>query len=103
MKQFFVFAFAALVLLLTATPVFAQDSGGTDATSWVIITAGFAMALASSVCALAQGRAIAAACEGIARNPGVAGPIRITLIIGLALIESLAIYVLLIVFLKVSL
>ena len=46
--------------------------------------------------ALAQGKAIAAAAEAIARNPGAAGDIRGALILGLVLIESLVIYVLLI-------
>jgi F-type H+-transporting ATPase subunit c len=59
------------------------------------------MAIAASFCGLAQGKAIAAACEGIARNPGAAGAIRITMIIGLALIESLALYVLVVVFAKI--
>jgi F-type H+-transporting ATPase subunit c len=43
---------------------------------------------------MAQGKAVAAACEGIARNPQAAGNIRTTMIIGLALIEALVIYVL---------
>ena len=41
----------------------------------------------------------AAAVEAIGRNPGAVGPIRITMIIGLALIESLVIYALIIAFL----
>jgi F-type H+-transporting ATPase subunit c len=45
---------------------------------------------------LAQGRAVSAACEAIARNPSAGGQIRGALIIGLVLIESLAIYSLLI-------
>jgi F-type H+-transporting ATPase subunit c len=45
-------------------------------------------------CGLAQGKAVAAACEGIARNPQAAGEIRTTMIIGLALIEALVIYAL---------
>jgi len=89
-------------LTLTA-PVFAQGAAtetGSKAT-WVVITAGFAMAVASSVCGLAQGRAISAACEGLARNPGAAPAIRFALLLGLALIESLAIYTLVVIFVKV--
>src|SRR5262245_15127779 len=92
----------SFVLLTMATPVFAQ--GGTAEASkgtWVVITAGFAMAIASSVCGLAQGRAISAACEGLARNPGAAPAIRFALLLGLALIESLAIYTLVVIFVKV--
>ena len=54
------------------------------------------MAIASSVTGLAQSNAIRGAVEGIARNPGASGKILSTLLIGLAMIESLAIYVLVI-------
>jgi F-type H+-transporting ATPase subunit c len=92
-----------LVTLLAASPFFAQEgAAAAGAHQWVVITAGFAMAIASSGCALAQGRAIAAACEGLARNPGAAPAIRFALLLGLVLIESLALYTLLIVFLKVG-
>ena len=53
-------------------------------------------AYAAGLAALAQGKAVAAASEAIARNPGAAGDIRGSLLLGLVLIESLAIYVLLI-------
>jgi F-type H+-transporting ATPase subunit c len=69
---------------------------------WVVITAGFAMAIASAMCGMAQGKAISAACEGLARNPGAAPAIRFALILGLALIESLAIYTLVIIFAVVA-
>ena len=62
-----------------------------------VLTGGFAMAIASAFAALAQGRAVAAALDGIARQPSAAGRIQTAMIIGLAMIESLAIYVLLIV------
>ena len=91
------------VVLMLSTPVFAQ--GGTpasDTATWVVITSGFAMAIASSICGLAQGRAIAAACEGLARNPGATPAIRFALLLGLALIESLAIYTLVVIFVKVQ-
>ncbi len=51
-------------------------------------------------CGLGQGRATAAACESMARNPGAAGPIRNAFIIGVALIESLVLYVLVVVLIK---
>jgi F-type H+-transporting ATPase subunit c len=50
------------------------------------------IAVAAFGCGIGQGRAVAAACEGIARNPQAAGNIRTTMIIGLALIEALVIY-----------
>ncbi len=62
------------------------------------IAAGFGMAFASGLCGLAQGKAIASAVEGMARNPGAAKAIQLAMLIGLAFIESLALYTLLIVF-----
>lgn len=57
-----------------------------------------ALAIAAAACGLGQGKAVVAACEGIARNPQAAGNIRTTMIIGLALIEALVIYVLVVAF-----
>ena len=89
--------------LLLASPILAQTAGRrSERRNWVAITSGFSMAIASGICGLAQGKAVAAAVEGMARNPAAAGAIRLSLIIGLALIESLALYTLLIVFLKVA-
>jgi F-type H+-transporting ATPase subunit c len=93
------------VIFMFTTPVFAQGEptgGGMVHADWVVISAGFAMAIASSLCGLAQGRAISAACEGLARNPGAAPAIRFALLLGLALIESLAIYTLVVIFVKVG-
>ncbi|MFQ5894254.1 MAG: ATP synthase F0 subunit C [Nitrospinota bacterium] len=59
---------------------------------WRMITASFALALAAVGGAIGQSRSIASALEGTARNPGAAGDLRISMIIGLALIESLVIY-----------
>jgi F-type H+-transporting ATPase subunit c len=95
-----------LALLAFASPIFAQApagaaGGGTDHASWVAITAGFSMAIASGLCALGQGRAIAGAAEGMARNPAASAGIRFALILGLILIESLALYTFAIIFVKV--
>ncbi len=95
--------FLAIALMLFAIPMFAQGTGGggADHGSWVAITAGFSMAIASGLCALGQGRAVAGAAEGIARNPGAFPAIRFALILGLVLIESLALYTFAIIFVKV--
>lgn len=97
--------FVLLALLMMASPMmFAQanaPAAGDAHAQWVVISAGFAMALASSLCGLAQGKAIASAVEGMARNPGAAKAIQLAMLIGLAFIESLALYTLLIVFVKV--
>jgi F-type H+-transporting ATPase subunit c len=87
----------ALVLVAGAfAPLYAQEpaaTGVTEVAKWSIITAGFALAFAAGLAALAQGRAVSSATEAIARNPGAAGDIRGALLLGLVLIESLAIYV----------
>jgi len=92
-----------IVIALFAIPAMAQgntggDSGPGSSNKWIAIAAAFALAIASAVCGLAQGNALKAAADGISRNPGAADSIRGLLIIGLAFIESLAIYVLLIAF-----
>ena len=81
-----------MALFVIAVPGFAQT--GTTSGSSFVLPGAFAMAIASGLCALAQGKAISASVEGIARNPGAAGPIRILLILGLAFIESLALFTL---------
>jgi F-type H+-transporting ATPase subunit c len=100
-KKIFGLLMMTLALLVFASPAFAQGGAAAPATNWVAITSGFAMAIASSVCALAQGKAIAAACESLARNPGAAAAIRFALLLGLVLIESLGLYTLVIIFIKV--
>ncbi|MGA2267070.1 MAG: ATP synthase F0 subunit C [Bryobacteraceae bacterium] len=91
------------MLLLACSVMSAQTPNNPTAGGhWVPISAGFAMAIASSLCGLAQGKAVASAVEGMARNPGAAKAIQLAMLIGLAFIESLALYTLLIVFLKVS-
>ena len=107
MKRTLALLLTALGAFLVAAPVFAQTpaggGGGGDATKWVIITAGFAMAIASAVCGYAQSKATAAACEGLARNPGARPGIQFALILALILIESMALYTFSIIFAKVKL
>lgn len=88
----------ALALLVMPNVALAQDSAANvyDISTSIALAAGFGMAIAAAVCGLAQSRAIAAAVEGIARNPSAAGAIRGAMILGLVLIESLAIYALLV-------
>ena len=93
--------FMVLSALSFAIPAFAQGGGPSEG-SWVAIAAGFSMAFASGICALAQGKATAAAAEGLARNPAARPGIQLALILGLALIESLALYTLVIIFAKVK-
>lgn len=88
------------VLLIAASPIYAADGAG--GTNWVALTSGFSMAIASAGCGIAQAKAVASACEGMARNPGAAAAIRFALILGLVLIESLALYTLVIIILQVK-
>lgn len=85
---------AALVLLTFATPALADDGGKGN----IAMAAGFAIGAAAIGGALGQGKAAAAALEGIARNPQASGKLFTPMIIGLALIESLVIYALVIAF-----
>lgn len=65
---------------------------------WIALAAGLGIAIAAFGGALGQGRAAATALEGIARNPGAADKLFTPMILGLALIESLVIYALIIAF-----
>ena len=107
MNRYVALFVTALATLLVAAPAFAQEGGanpsqGGEALKWVIITSGFAMAIASAVCGYAQSKATAAACEGLARNPGARPGIQFALILALVLIESMALYTFAIIFLKVK-
>ena len=86
--------------LLLAGPILAATPQADQ--KWVAITSGFSMAIASGVCGLAQRKAVAASAEGMARNPSAAAAIRFALLLGLVLIESLALYTLVIIFVKVA-
>lgn len=88
-----------LSLLALATPIFAQGTGGGDSADATRRAAAYiAMGIASGLCGLGQGRATASAAEAMARNPGAIAAIRVALILGLVLIESLALYTLVISF-----
>ncbi len=90
--------------MLVAAPAFAAEGAagsGMGIANWVAITSGFAMAIASAACGYAQSIATAAACEGLARNPGARPAIQFALILALVLIESMALYTFAILFLKV--
>lgn len=95
--------FLMIAMMCLAVPMFGQGGGTAEAATnqWVAVTAGFSMAIASGLCALAQGKAVAGAAEGMARNPAATPAIRFALILGLVLIESLALYTFAIIFVKV--
>ena len=90
--------FVVLGTLLLSVSAFAQEATTTVATDRGMVAIAAAIAISLSVLggALAQGKTAAAALEGIARNPAASGKILIPMILGLALIESLVIYALII-------
>jgi F-type H+-transporting ATPase subunit c len=101
-KLLVVLSFMAILML--ATPVFAQGEPAAAAASgvnWIAITSGFAMAIAAGLAALGQSKVAAAACEGMARNPAARAGIQLAMILGLAFIESLVLFTLVVVFAKV--
>ena len=84
-------------MLALASPIFAQgDQGGGG--KMHLGAAYIAMGIASGLCGLGQGKATASAAEAMARNPAAVAAIRFALILGLVLIESLALYTLVITF-----
>jgi F-type H+-transporting ATPase subunit c len=90
-------------VLFSAMTVFAQaPAAATDSSAGLkAIAAGVGFAIAVVGGAIGQSRIGAAACEGAARNPGAAAKIQTMMILGLALIESLVLFALLVVFAKV--
>jgi len=91
----------SVALLCIAAPAFAADGAANN--EWTMKTgaaigAGIAIGLAAFGGGLGQGRSVAAALEGIARNPEASGKVLVPMILGLALIESLVIYALIIAF-----
>ncbi len=96
------YLFATLAAFLLAAPAFAQDAANNAGSQWVPLAAGLSMALAAGLCGLAQGKATASSAEALARNPGARPGIFIFLILGLAFIESLALFTFVIIFLKVK-
>ena len=94
-----------LVLGIASMAMAADDSAARAAGLWtffgIAIACGFAIGIAALGTGLGMGHAINGALVGTARNPEASGKIMTTMIIGLALIESLCIYALLICFIMV--
>ena len=92
-KKLFLAAFTFAATFLLPVLAFAQDdragSNSFDVKAWAAAGAGIAIGLGVLGGALGQGRAAAAALEGISRNPGASARIQTPMILGLALIESL--------------
>jgi F-type H+-transporting ATPase subunit c len=99
-KTMAVILFTLALLWISAPLCFAVEAAAAGKGSNILyyalaaIAAGIGVGVAALGCAVGQGLGTAKACEGIARNPGAAGKITTSLIIGLAMIESLTIYAL---------
>ena len=103
MSRFRMLLFAVVGILMSSMTVFAQEvaaAGDNDFSlrKYRALAAGIGFAIAVFGGALGQSRIGASACEGAARNPGAAGRIQTMMILGLALIESLVLFALLVVF-----
>ena len=93
---------AAIVMMATfvAVMVFApaamaqEAAGGGGKAIGSAIAVAIGMGAAAFGCGLGQGRIASAACEGMARNPGAAGPIRAAMILGLVFVETLVLFTL---------
>jgi len=100
MRKSTLFILTAFVMMFVAMPVYAQGGPAADHSYyWALpLGAGIAIGIAAGLCGLGQGKATAGAAEAMARNPGAQAGIRFALILGLALIESLALYTLVIIY-----
>ena len=97
-KAFFVLC--TLMMTVGASAAMAAEGGAAD--PYASLGAGLCIAIAAFGGALGQGKTAAAALEGIARNPSAQPKIFVSMIICLALIESLVLYAFVIAFVKIK-
>lgn len=92
-------------LLMGAASVLAENGEEAAASNqmWYFISSAFGMATVSSIAALAMSISVKSFCEGVSRNPSAAGSLQTGLILTLVLIETLALYALAVIFVKVNL
>ncbi len=102
MRKFAMLMFVLMIASIFAVPAFAQGGAAAPGTNWVALTSGFAIALAAGLAALGQGKVASAACDALGRNPAARPGIQLALILGLAFIESLVLFTLVIIFVKVA-
>ena len=88
----------AVSTLFAQAPAFAAEGATGDSKGLIALAAGLAIGVAAIGPGLGQGRAVAAAMESIGRNPNAADRIQTPMIIGIAFMEALAIYALVIAF-----
>lgn len=93
MRKLLFTALNTAVLMGLASVAFAAEATP-ETISMIAIATAIGMGIAAFGCGLGQGLGLKAACEGTARNPEASGKITVTLLLGMAFIESLAIYAL---------
>ena len=92
MRKFGRLAFSVLTLLLVPMAAAAETGAGGDSSWGYALGAGLAIGLAGLGCGIGQGLTAGNTTAGIARNPGAAGNMFTSFILGMVLIESIAIY-----------
>ena len=92
MRKILVTLLSTVAMMGIASLAFAADGAPVKLDSASLGLATIGMAVAAAGCGIGQGLGLKSACEGIARNPDAAGKIQVSLILGLAFVESLAIY-----------
>src|ERR1700678_3525249 len=102
MLQFSKYFFLTMAAMILATPAFAQAAGEPAGPNYGALAVGIGMGIAAGLCGLGQGRATASAAEALARNPGARAGIQLLLTLGLAFMESLSLFTLVIIFVKVN-
>ena len=102
MRKLTIGVFSVLAVMTMTMPAYAQGGTAAAPVNLVPIAAGFGIAIAAGLAGIGQGRVGAAACEAMARNPGARPGIQLALILGLAFIESLVLFTLVIIFAKVG-
>ncbi len=97
-----------MLMMLTAAVAFAQEHGGTGEETKlvnpeyvlyfvaVVLAAAFSIGIGTIGTGIGMGNAVRGAVDGVSRNPDTFGRILTTMMIGLAMIESLAIYALIV-------
>ena len=97
MKRAAIVVLALVAVMMIAPAAFAQGDRDQQAQppinpTTLVLAVGFGVAIAAVGGGVGQGRIAAAACEGIARNPGAAGGVRAAMILGLVFVETLTLF-----------
>jgi F-type H+-transporting ATPase subunit c len=101
MRKFALMFLVVIVILMIASPVYAQAPGAAAGRNWSVpIGVGIGMGLAAGLAGLGQGKVAGSVAEALARNPGARAGIQLALFIGLAFIESLVLFTFVLLFIR---